>query len=168
MPLIEERVAAAREGANPKVICRMDSGWAVIGDVQFLEGYCLLLSDPVVPSLNDLSGEDRIQFLSDMALIGDALLQVTDAQRINYEILGNSEPELHAHIFPRFANEPEEKRMMPAWFYDWKNAPRFSIERHAALMNRLRFVIEGKSLSKIGMELPPVVADALETSPPAP
>ena len=141
MPLIEERVAAAREGTNPKVICRMTSGWAVIGDVQFLEGYCLLLPDPVVPSLNDLSREGRVRFLSDMTLIGDALLHVTDAQRINYEILGNSEPELHAHIFPRFAKEPEEQRKMPVWFYDWKNAPKFSIEQHGELVERLRFAI---------------------------
>ena len=152
MPLIEERVVAAREGTNPKVICRMSSGWAVIGDVQFLVGYCLLLPDPVVPSLNDLSGEDRIQFLSDMALIGDALLQVTNAQRINYEILGNSEPELHAHIFPRFAKEPEEKRRMPAWFYDWKNATKFSIEQHGDIVDRLRFAIEEKRLTSRGWE----------------
>jgi hypothetical protein len=25
-----------------------------------------------------------------------------------YEILGNSEPELHAHLFPRYASEPDE------------------------------------------------------------
>ncbi len=123
----------------------MRSGWAVIGDVQFLEGYCLLLPDPVVPSLNDLSEEDRIHFLSDMTLIGDALLHLTDAQRINYEILGNSEPELHAHIFPRFANEPEEKRKMPAWFYDWKNAPKFSIGQHGAIIERLRIAVEEKT-----------------------
>jgi diadenosine tetraphosphate (Ap4A) HIT family hydrolase len=152
MPLIEERIVAAREGTNPKVICRMNSGWAVIGDVQFLEGYCLLLPDPVVPSLNDLSGEDRIQFLSDMALIGDALLQVTNAQRINYEILGNSEPELHAHIFPRFAEEPEVKRKMPAWFYDWQDAPKFSIEQHGEIVDRLRFAIEEKLLTIYGRE----------------
>ena len=29
-----------------------------------------------------------LQFLRDMALIGDALLEATDAFRINYEILG--------------------------------------------------------------------------------
>lgn len=45
----------ARAGTNPYVICRMRSGWLVIGDVQPLPGYCLLLADPVVPSLNDLS-----------------------------------------------------------------------------------------------------------------
>lgn len=138
MPLIEERVTQARAGANDKVLCRLPSGWAVIGDVQFLPGYCLLLPDPVVPSLNDLNEEQRLRFLSDMALIGDALLEVTKARRINYEILGNSEPELHAHIFPRFDSEPEARRRMPVWFYDWKTAPRFSSDEHGALFTGIR------------------------------
>jgi diadenosine tetraphosphate (Ap4A) HIT family hydrolase len=120
------------------VIARMTSGWAVIGDVQFLRGYCLLLSDPVVPSLNDLPPAERSSFLADMTLIGDALLEVTKAQRINYEILGNSEPELHAHIFPRFEEEEESRRRMPAWFYDWKNAPKFSTEIHGSLQSAIR------------------------------
>ncbi len=141
MPLIFERVAQAKAGTNPKVICRMKSGWAVMGDVQFLPGYSLLLPDPVVPSLNDLGPAARAQFLADMALIGDALLEITKARRINYEILGNSEPELHAHIFPRFESEPEEKRRMPAWFYDWKNAPQFSPDEHAELQQKLRDAI---------------------------
>ncbi len=126
------------------MLCRMRSGWAVIGDVQFLKGYCLLLPDPVVPSLNDLTEADRALFLSDMALIGDVLLKVTDAHRINYEILGNTEPELHAHIFPRFLNEPDEKRRMPVWFYDWKNAPKFTLEEHGDLYQRLKESLEKK------------------------
>ena len=146
MPLILERVQQARIGVNPKVICKMESGWAVIGDVQFLQGYCLLLPDPVVPSLNHLDSDARIQFLSDMTLIGDALLEVTKASRINYEILGNSEPELHAHIFPRFESEPDEKRRMPAWFYDWKNAPQFSLEEHGDLLGKMRILLEKRYL----------------------
>ena len=59
----------------------------------------------------------------EMARIGDAVLQATGALRMNYEILGNSEPELHCHLFPRYAAEPEKQRKMPAWFYDWKTAP---------------------------------------------
>ncbi|KAF2407568.1 hypothetical protein SAMN04490179_3954 [Pseudomonas antarctica] len=31
MSLITQRVALARSGANDKVICRMASGWAVMG-----------------------------------------------------------------------------------------------------------------------------------------
>lgn len=78
-------------------------------------GYCLLLSDPVVADLNDLKGSQRTQYLNDMALIGDALLSVTDAFRINYEILGNYDPALHCHIFPRYTSEPEEQRQAPIW-----------------------------------------------------
>jgi diadenosine tetraphosphate (Ap4A) HIT family hydrolase len=138
MPLITERVELAREGKNDKVICRMPSGWAVMGDVQFLPGYCLLLPDPVVPSLNDLRAEERSRFLEDMARLGDALLEITGAARINYEILGISEPELHAHVFPRFVTEPEDKRRKPAWFYDWDSAEPYSTRAHGRLHEQLR------------------------------
>jgi len=136
--LIHRRVSAARDGSNPYVISKVESGWAVMGDVQFLQGYCLLLPDPVVPSLNDLSGDSRAAFLRDMALLGDAILEVTGAQRMNYEILGNSEPALHAHIFPRYDSEPPELRTMPAWFYDWAAAPPYSEARHGALRDRIK------------------------------
>jgi diadenosine tetraphosphate (Ap4A) HIT family hydrolase len=116
----------------------MQSGWAVIGDVQFLPGYCLLLPDPVVPSLNDVSSSERALYLHDMVRLGDAMLEVTGAARINYEILGNSEPELHAHLFPRYADEPKERRIKPAWFYDWQNAVRYSEAEHGHLHAKLR------------------------------
>lgn len=138
MALIAERVTLARAGRSPWLIARLPSGWAVMGDVQFLPGYCLLLPDPVVPSLNDLTPDARTQFLADMAGLGDALLRHTGAHRINYEILGNSEPELHAHLFPRYRSEPEALQRKPAWFYDWEAAPRFDEVRHGALRDALR------------------------------
>ena len=113
--LIDQRVAEARAGENLTVLCQMPSGWAVIGDRQFIHGYCLLLADPVVPDLNALAGVQRARFLADMCIIGDALLDVTGAYRINYEILGNSEPALHAHIFPRYLSEPDAPRSVPVW-----------------------------------------------------
>ncbi|NBF02195.1 hypothetical protein GV819_07805 [Pseudomonas sp. Fl5BN2] len=142
MSLIAQRVAQARNGANDKVICRMASGWAVMGDVQFLEGYCLLLPDPVVASLNDLDSQARAVYLLDMARIGDAVLQATGALRMNYEILGNTEPELHCHIFPRYASEPEQKRKMPAWFYDWKTAIAYAEETHGQLRKRIAQLLQ--------------------------
>jgi len=138
MSLISERVALAREGKNPYVICRLPSGWAVMGDVQFLPGYSILLPDPVVPSLNEVNETGRALYLRDMVLLGDALLKVTGAIRINYEILGNSEPELHAHVFPRYSHESDERRKMPAWFYDWQNAVKYSEDQHGQLRSHLR------------------------------
>ena len=101
----------------------MKSGWAVLGDPQITRGYCLLLPDPVVPDLNALSGDARRQFLDDMARLGDAILEETGAERINYEILGNVEPALHAHVIPRHASENSDLRRKPVWLHDWSTAP---------------------------------------------
>jgi diadenosine tetraphosphate (Ap4A) HIT family hydrolase len=140
--VIHRRVETASRGENPTVLCRMESGWAVFGDVQVLNGYCLLLPDPVVPSLNDLDSSGRANFLRDMCLIGDAVLEVTGATRINYEILGNSEPALHVHIIPRYDAEPDNLRRGPVWFYDWAKAPHFDPGKHRPLMDRIRTAIE--------------------------
>jgi hypothetical protein len=60
MTLIHDRVQDCRDGVNPKVICRVKSGWVVLGDVQFLPGYTLLLPDPVVYDLNALDTEGAL------------------------------------------------------------------------------------------------------------
>ena len=135
--LIHERVEQAQRGENPKVICRVPSGWVVLGDAQLLRGYSLLLPDPVVPNLNALNHGDRIRFLLDMTIIGDALEKITGALRMNYEILGNTDPALHAHVFPRFADEPQERRTSPVWFYDWKAAPQFDFAIYRSLMTEI-------------------------------
>jgi len=140
--LIHRRVAACRAGAFPATICRLHSGWLVLGDVQFLRGYCLILPDPVVGHLNALSAPDRNTLFHEASVVGDVLLEITDAVRINYEILGNLEPALHLHIFPRYGDEPAELRTRPVWFYDWDRAPAFDPERHAPLMNDIRAGVE--------------------------
>lgn len=137
--LIHERVAQANAGTNPKVIARMAAGWAVLGDSQFLNGYCLLLPDPVVADLNDFNGPMRVQFLDDMAALGDAVLAVTGALRINYEMLGNLEPALHAHVFPRYADEPEEFKTKAVWMYPpsaWEESA-FDLDRDKAVMQAI-------------------------------
>ena len=138
MAAITDLVLRAQRGELPQVIRRLESGWAVLGEKQVLHGYCLLLPDPVVPSLNHLQGRARTAYLEDMVRLGDAVLRVTGAARINYEILGNVDPELHAHVIPRYHTEPEELRLKPVWFHDWDGAPRFSPLEHAALLKQLR------------------------------
>jgi diadenosine tetraphosphate (Ap4A) HIT family hydrolase len=132
----------ARDGRNPAVICRMPSGWAVLGDTQVTPGYAILLSDPVVSDLNALSLDDRAVYLRDMSIIGDALLEVTGAALINYEILGNTDRALHAHLVPRYADEPDEQRRKPIWFCDLAKAPRFDPKRDRELMRIIAQAIQ--------------------------
>jgi diadenosine tetraphosphate (Ap4A) HIT family hydrolase len=137
MTAIHRQVESARKGELARVIARMASGWAVLGDPQITHGCCLLLPDPVVPDLNALTGDARRQFLDDMARLGDAVLAVTGAERINYEILGNVEPALHAHVIPRLATEDPALRIKPVWLHDWTIAPPFDAAVHRALANQI-------------------------------
>ena len=103
--IIHERVDLARRGSNPTVICRLRSGWVVLGDDQRLRGYSLLLADPIRDNLNDLSLQERQQFLMDMTAVGDALTAILQPSIINYSILGNTDRALHVHIHPRYDTE---------------------------------------------------------------
>ena len=135
---IHRQVESCRRGDDPTVITRMRSGWAVMGRKQVLKGYCLLLPDPVVPHLNALSARDRDQFMAELGLLGDAVLAVTGALRINYAIFGNLEPALHAHVHPRYSDEPIEMRTNNPWAYDWTQAPRFDLQLHGPLRDAIR------------------------------
>jgi diadenosine tetraphosphate (Ap4A) HIT family hydrolase len=134
---IHRRVDALRAGRDPGFVARLPSGWAVLGERQVLPGYCLLLPDPVVPTLNALAGAARAAFLADMGALGDAVLSATSAVRINYAIFGNLDPALHAHVIPRYHDEPAGLRTAQPWAYDWEAAPAFDPELHRDLRDRI-------------------------------
>jgi diadenosine tetraphosphate (Ap4A) HIT family hydrolase len=117
----ENAIAEALRGDNPKVMARMRSGFAVIGDTQHLPGYSLLLVDDLrVDHLTDLPRASRQAFLLDLSLLGEAVFAVTrgnGAHRINYEVLGNSWPHLHGHVHARYEWEPADKIGGPVWRY---------------------------------------------------
>ncbi|MFE1857919.1 HIT family protein [Streptomyces anandii] len=140
-----DRIGAALRGENPTVMRRLDSGFAVIGDVQFLPGYSVLLVDePGVQRLSELPRPKRLAFLSDMDRLGEAVERACrrldpDFRRVNLEILGNTDPFLHAHVWPRFEWEPAELVGKPVWSYSpdrWRDerfrlGPRHDVVRDA-------------------------------------
>lgn len=129
-----DRIGSALRGENPCVVRRLEAGFAVIGDVQFLPGYCVLLADdPAVRQLSDLPRAKRLSFLSDMDRLGEAVeracRRVDPAfRRVNLEILGNADDFLHAHVWPRFAWEDADLVCRPVWLYPRE---RWSDERFA-------------------------------------
>jgi diadenosine tetraphosphate (Ap4A) HIT family hydrolase len=139
MNLIQQEIESARDGTHPRLICKMPAGWVVLCERQHLPGYSILLPDPIAGSINELSRERRATYLCDMITVGDALLDVTDAFRINYAILGNSNPALHAHIVPRYLSEPEEIRHSLPWSYPKEilGTRLFDHERDKELIGRL-------------------------------
>lgn len=100
-------MGSALSGTNPTVMARLPGGFAVLGDVQFLPGYSVLLTDrPGAERLSDLPRAARAEFLGSMERLGGAVERVCAARdpafrRVNLEILGNADAFLHAHVWPR-------------------------------------------------------------------
>lgn len=129
-----DRIGSALRGGNPTVLRRLDAGFAVIGDVQFLPGYSVLLvDDPAVRRLSELPRSRRLAFLSDMDRLGEAVERACARldpafRRVNLEILGNTDPFLHAHVWPRYDWEPADRVRGPVWLYPRE---RWDDERYA-------------------------------------
>jgi len=122
---ISDRVERCRRDADPCLLARLPSGFAIFAKYQpeAIVGGCMLLPDPVVPSLNALDSAARAAFLLDFARLGDALLAVTGCERVNYLILCNSVPELHGHCVPRYASEdPARRQRDPFEAYSFADA----------------------------------------------
>ncbi|MFF0890524.1 HIT family protein [Streptomyces sp. NPDC003456] len=137
-----DRVGSALRGENPTVLRRLEAGFAVIGDVQFLPGYSVLLTDdPAVQRLSELPRGRRLEFLEGMDRLGEAVERACRRlepgfRRVNLEILGNTDPFLHAHVWPRYDWEPADLVRRPVWLYPrrmWREEGYALGERHGAL-----------------------------------
>ena len=137
-----DRIGSALRGENPTVLSRMPAAFAVIGDVQWLPGYCVLLSDePSATRLSDLSPDERTAYLDSMARLAAAVEDACAAadpafRRVNVEILGNADDFLHTHIWPRYGWEPDDMIRRPVWLYPpekWRDPSLALGPRHDAL-----------------------------------
>jgi len=137
-----DRIGAALRGENPTVMRNMPGGFAVIGDVQFLPGYSVMLTDdPQVERLSDLPRPARVAFLDSAEALAEAVEQACKAadqafRRINLEIHGNYDPFLHAHIWPRYEWEPSDHIWRPVAIYSmerWRDPANALGPQHQAL-----------------------------------
>ncbi|WP_051832832.1 HIT family protein [Streptomyces katrae] len=150
-----DRIGSAHRGENPTVLRRLDQGFAVIGDRQFLPGYAVLLTDdPSVTRLSDLPRARRTAYLADMDRLAEAVERACRRldpafRRVNIEILGNTDPYLHAHIWPRYEWEPAGMVRMPVWRYEqeeyWRGSRYGLADRHDGLR-----VAIGEELDRLG------------------
>lgn len=109
--------------ADANLLAHLGSSFAVMGDAQFLPGYSLLLpNDSEATRLSELPRPVRLEYLASLELLAEAVelacKEMDPAfRRVNIEILGNTEPRLHAHIWPRYDWEDAKLVVGPVWLY---------------------------------------------------
>ncbi len=135
--LICERIEMIKNDENNFFVKELPSGYVVLGDYQYYNGYTLLLSKIHIDELHKLTPKGRSQFLEDMALTAEAVYKAFQPNKLNYELLGNSDSHMHWHIFPRYKDEPQADR--PVWVipYSVRSAEIPSEGKIAELKNKL-------------------------------
>ena len=84
------------------------AGFAVMGDVQFLPGYCVLITDtPARTGSPTCRGGGGWSSWPTWSCSGEAVQTVCTRRdpafrRVNLEIQGNHDAFLHAHVWPRY------------------------------------------------------------------
>ena len=77
-------------------------------------GRCIVVLNRHEESLHSLSSDEADQFFRDAMSVGRALSVELKAEKVNYAVLGNSEPHLHWHVIPRFSSQ-EQNPLRPPW-----------------------------------------------------
>lgn len=100
-----ERIQQIKEGTNPYVVAELETGYVVLGDHQYFRGYTLFLCKEHVFELHELNPIFKQKFLAEMAQVAEAVYFAFKPKKLNYELLGNGDPHLHWHIFPRHEDD---------------------------------------------------------------
>lgn len=104
---------------NPEYLVKeLSTGYVVLSKYQYkyFKGYALFLCKQHVSELHELDNDFKMEFLKEMSRVAEAVYMAFKPDKLNYEMLGNAEPHLHWHIFPRFKDDPNFAR--PIWVID--------------------------------------------------
>lgn len=108
----EENCPVCLNLPSPKdlvTIAETNNSWIEAHPRVALRGTCYVMSKKHVVEIFELSDDDAFLFLQDVMKTAKALKEVTGADKLNYEIHGNTIPHLHLHLFPRYFNDDRFK-----------------------------------------------------------
>lgn len=120
MCLICDRIELIKKGENPYFVKELEMGYVVLGDNQHFKGYTLFLCKEHVTELFHLEYDKKICFLAEMSVVAEAVSKAFNAEKTNYELLGNGDTHLHWHLFPRVSGDLEgygSDGKGPVWWY---------------------------------------------------
>ncbi len=102
-----------KAGEFRALVAELNECYVVLGDAQYYRGYCVLFAKAHATELYLMPAESARALSDEMRLTAEAIAAVVKPWKMNYECLGNSEPHVHWHLFPRY--ETDELRRGPIW-----------------------------------------------------
>lgn len=116
------------------VVAESDASWVTMGEDAPMPGYACVVFRRHVVELHDLSDAESVAFMCDVRRLSAAVLDVTQAVKLNYEVHGNTLPHLHLHVLPRYVGDPFEGKTIDRRYV---SAPVYGPGEFAHLRDRL-------------------------------
>lgn len=111
------------DDAASDVVAELPSGSVHLQNDADYKGYCILVFRRHAVEVHELTPQERLDWIDDIARIGRAITDVCAPDKLNLSMLGNLCPHLHCHVMPRYVGDPE-----------WVGAPAFrTTEQRASL-----------------------------------
>jgi diadenosine tetraphosphate (Ap4A) HIT family hydrolase len=111
--IVCNRISKILNNKNPYFVAELETGYVVMGDFQYFNGYTLLLCKQHKTELHQLDTNYKSKFLKEMSEVAEAVNIAFRPTKLNYELLGNTHSHMHWHIFPRYDNDLNPN--MPIW-----------------------------------------------------
>lgn len=106
-------------------------------------GRCLVVLRDHYEHVARMPDSTFLSFAQDVRRVGSSLHEAVGADRVNYAVLGNTEPHVHAHVIPRGAPGDENLQRTPWEHPDPKaEMPREQVD---AILQRLRESIDSSA-----------------------
>jgi diadenosine tetraphosphate (Ap4A) HIT family hydrolase len=106
-------IERCRSGKFADFIAELAHSFVILGDAQFYRGYCVLLAKNHVNEPHLMPPDEARGLFDEVLAVGRAIAEVTRPFKLNYDCLGNVEPHVHWHVFPRY--ESDAMRGAPVW-----------------------------------------------------
>jgi len=68
-----------------------------------------------VADISEMTDDERTRFFRELEVVARALNEVFDPCHLNYELLGNFVPHVHAHIVPRYLDDARPHAPLQPW-----------------------------------------------------
>jgi diadenosine tetraphosphate (Ap4A) HIT family hydrolase len=108
-----DKLAHLAELPDTERVGQFPHSFILLGRWQYYHGYCILVARTHARELHHLPDAERLAFFNDLCRLAKAVEGCFAPHKLNYELLGNQEPHLHWHLFPRYREDPD--RHQPVW-----------------------------------------------------
>jgi diadenosine tetraphosphate (Ap4A) HIT family hydrolase len=106
-------IERCRAGSFADFVAELPHSFIILGDAQFYRGYCVVLAKRHADEIHLMPSDEARALFDETIVVGRAIALATRPLKLNYECLGNLEPHVHWHVFPRF--DADAMRAAPVW-----------------------------------------------------